>query len=410
MTKTNRMLSRLASIALLALAMAVVGSLPPSAPIAWAQSDKSAQASEATPVLDQARQLYDASKFDEAVAKLRDAISSGQVIGSDALKAKELLGRCLVKAGKRVDAREAFKSLLRQDQGYRLDAVTVPPDEMEVFNLALKDVTAEQIEAGQRVPASIGLFFGVGSGSNKQFADYVKDGGGKDKFFSKAEFGGSVRFPIKPRWSLDIELARYRATNSDTSRVFANGRPVEYEITAIPLIVSVYWSVLPRTRWRGNVFAGLGPLMAARASFSLPEAGGGVLTVSDEKQGFIAQGGLEGEYLFHSRFSVAGRVLARSATASGFYKNVNLALYKSNVFLSGRKVDFSGVGAFIALRGYSGYGGRHAGGPHAAARPATPARAWAPRASLTRARRRRYRPRPCALVLSRAPASGPGPS
>jgi len=311
-------------------------------------------AARAQSALDEAKTLYDGAKFTQAVTILRDALATGRVAGTETLKAKEWLGRCLVKAGNRIEAKEAFKSLLRTDDGYRLDAVTVPPDEMEVFNDALKEITAEEIEAGQRVPASIGLFFGAGSGKNQEFADFVKDGGGDDAFDASPEFGGSVRFPLLPRFSLDIELSRFRATNSDSGGTFST-EELEYEITAIPLLVSLYWTALPHERWRVNVFGGLGPLMATRVSFKIPGSGNSVLTISDERQGFIGQVGVEGEYLIGSRFSVSGRVLARQATASGFYENTQLDLYVNDVFLDDRKASFSGIAANVALRAYIGY-------------------------------------------------------
>jgi len=45
--------------------------------------------------------------------------------------------------------------------------MTVPPDEMEVFNLALKEINAEQIEAGQRIPASLSFFYGTGPATTR---------------------------------------------------------------------------------------------------------------------------------------------------------------------------------------------------------------------------------------------------
>ncbi len=353
MTKT--ILLRLTSIALLATGLALGWSLLPSH--AWAQTDT--QQTQAQPaaaqgsVLDEARQLYDASKFDDAIAKLRDAIANGQVLGPDALKAKELLGRCLVKSGKRVEAREAFKSLLREDNGYRLDAVSVPPDEMEVFNLALKDVTAEQIQAGQRIPASLAFFFGWGSGDNKNFAEIPAANGGKDKMDNSAAFGGSVRFPIHPRYSLDIELQRFRATDSDSTR---SPNDIQFEVNAIPLALSLYWTALPREKYRVNLFAGGGPMLATRAAVDLP-----FFTIriqlADEKVGTYFHAGTEGEYLLNPRLSLNGRVMYRYAQASGFFKDTQLGnLYSSpQSAIKDRKVDFSGYGIYLGLRGYIGY-------------------------------------------------------
>ena len=343
----TRTLHRVALAAMVCGTLLVAGALTP-AGVAPARAQGADSTQSGSP-LQQAQALYDQAKFADAAALLRTAIEQKQVTGNDELKARELLGRSLVKSGNRLAAKEAFKALLHEDSAYRLDTLTVPPDEVEVFDLAVKDITAEQIAAGQRVPASITLFGGVGSGANKDIADFVKDGGGKDKFDSKGEFGGAVRFPLRQRLSLDIELARFRATEADSFRT-----GFRYEATAIPLIVSLYYTVLPRDKYRLNVFGGLGPMMASRVSFKLPETPPATLTIADEREGFVIQGGFEGEYLFVPRFSVTGRFLGRSATASGFFKGDNLTLYTSKK-LDNRKVDFSGIGAFIGLRAYIGY-------------------------------------------------------
>lgn len=300
----------------------------------------------ASPALDEAQQMYDTARFADAVTRLRQALSSGEVAGPDALKAKELLGRCLVKSGDRVGAKEAFKSLLREDSGYRLDRVNVPPDELQVFDLALKEITAEQIEAGQRVPASIGGYFGWGSGNNSDLGKFVKAGGGNENFDTKLEFGGSVRFPLRPRLSLDIEILRFRATNEDSFQI-------TYVTSAIPLIVNAYWTALPHEHWRVNLFGGVGPMLASRASIQLPISSTFTLDVSDEKVGLVLQAGAEGEYFLGDRISVSGRVLARSAKASGFFDNTGISY--SGVKIDGRDVDYSGFGAFLGLRAYIGY-------------------------------------------------------
>lgn len=302
----------------------------------------------ASPALDAAQQLYDGAKFNDAIAKLRDAISTGAVSGPEALKAKELLGRCLVKTGARIEAREQFKNLLRSDGGYRLDAAVVPPDEMEVFELARKAMMAEQIEAGQRIPASLSFFYGFGPGDNKSLGEIQKVYGGKSTLDVKPEFGGSVRFPLRPRWSLDLELSRLRATGKDTSAV-----PIKFEAAAIPLVVSLYYTVLPGEKFRANVFLGAGRLLAAGNSIELPFFGI-PLKLSDTKTGSYFHVGGEGEYVVMSKLSLAGRVLYRSATATELFHSSTINFYSTQP-LKDRKVDFSGVEFAIGLRAYIGY-------------------------------------------------------
>lgn len=326
-----------------ALSLVLVGAPFLSVDPAWA----------ASPALEEAQKLYDDAKFGDAIAKLRDALSSGQVTGSEVVSARALMARCLVKNGNRIEAKQAFKTVLRSDPGFKLDTVVVPPDEIEVFNLATKEIQAEQIEAGQRIPASLAFYFGVGSGDNKHFAELVKEGGGDDKFDSKSEFGGSVRFPIHPRWSLDIELTRFRATNRDS---FVVNPRYSYEATAIPLALSVYWTAMTGSKHRVNLFIGGGPMMASRPAikFNFPGAG---YFVADEKVGTYFHGGVEGEYLVMPKLAVTGRVLGRSASATKLYKDSEIgALYSGGTAtLKNQKVDFSGFGVFLGLRGYIGY-------------------------------------------------------
>lgn len=308
----------------------------------------------AVPAVEEAQAMYDSAKFAEAVVKLRDALGSGQITGTDALSARALMARCLVKAGNRLEAKQAFKTVLRSDPAWRPDAMAVPPDEMDVFNLALKEITAEQIEAGQRIPASLGFFFGFGSGTNSDFSKLLEAGGNTDGFDSKAEFGGSVRFPLKPRWSLDLELMQFRAEASDTFVVFPR---YAYEATATPLAVSIYWTAMTGSKHRVYVFGGAGPMIATRAALKFQDPSVGYF-VADEGVGVFMHAGVEGEMMVSDRLSISGKFVGRSAKKAGLFSDVNesLNLYGGpNGGLRDQDVDFSGFGAFIGLRAYIGY-------------------------------------------------------
>jgi tetratricopeptide (TPR) repeat protein len=303
--------------------------------------------------LTQATQLYDQSRFDDAVNLLKQALMQGAVTGGDAVKAKELLARAYVKAGNRVEAREVFKGILRQDPEYRADALRMPPDEIEVFNLALKDFQAEQVEAGKRIPASIALHGGTGFSSNKPWSDVVKNGGGKE-FNGGGEFGGSVRFPLRPRWSLDVEYSLLKDTSSDTARA---PNQIKFEVSALPLVVSGYYNLLGSPRYRMNVFLGAGPLLKPEAKISLNFFGTLPISIAAEKTGLYIHGGVEGEYLLHPRLAITGRALGRYAKSGKLdFKNKDLYLYSdANLKLQGRQVDFSGFALQAGLRAYIGY-------------------------------------------------------
>lgn len=305
----------------------------------------------ASAVVTEARALYDAANFADAAAKLRDALAAGGVTGADALAAKELLGRCLVKSGDRLQAKEAFKSLLRQKSGYRMNPQVVPPDEMEVFNQAKREITAEQIEAGRRIPASLAFSFGVGSGKNEDMGDLPAAGGGPNEFDTKPSFGGSVRFPLSPRLSLDLEMQRFRATQKDTFPETQGGR---FEITQLPVSISLYHATLLRTKWRVNTFIGAGAVMPATSTIFFFFGPTERASITDERTGFYAHAGLEGEFLATPRFAITGRVMGRTAKTSGLYKGSTLEIWGTTP-IANRDVDFSGFGAQLGVRAYIGY-------------------------------------------------------
>lgn len=303
-----------------------------------------------TPVQD-ARALYEEAKFEEAITLLRDALSTGRVTGGETLAAREMIARCMVRMGNRIEAKEAFKGLLHLNHTYRPASGSMPPDELEVYDLARSEFLAEQIETGERIPASVAFHFGLGSGDNKDLAELAAAGGGDDSYDVKPSFGGAVRFPVHPRWSLEIEMQRFRATNADS---FPGDNQAKYEITALPLSLSVYYAAITNPKWRVNLFGGVGSLLAANSSirFNFVTV---TLSLSDQKNSFYGHAGVEGEYLVHPRFAAYGRLLGRMASASDLYKDSELELYSSNVPLKDRKVDFSGFGAHVGVRAYIGY-------------------------------------------------------
>ncbi|MEQ1834274.1 MAG: hypothetical protein ABL977_14595 [Candidatus Eisenbacteria bacterium] len=305
----------------------------------------------AAPAVTEAQALYDGAKFTDAITLLRSALSGGQLAGADAIAARGLLARCLVKSGKRIEAKQAFKFILRQQSGWRLDETTAGPDEQEVFQLAQKEITAEQIESGHRIPASLSFSYGRGAGENKDMAEIAVAGGGSKEYDSKPQLGGAVRFPIAQRFSLELEMQRLRATNQD-----ANVPPNEarYEVTAYPLSLSLIHSTYSTRFVRLNLFAGGGLLSSAISAIEFGNLGGAALTVSGQKNGSYFHGGLETEILVHPRLAITGRVLERAAKADKVLDEFSFLAYGS-ASLKDRTVDFSGFSASIGLRAYIGY-------------------------------------------------------
>jgi hypothetical protein len=325
-------------LALAALTLALVAAPVLRASAAWA----------AAPALEEAQKLYDGAQFNEAIAKIRDALSTGQLTGNDAIAARALQARCQVKTGNRLEAKEGFKFVLRQQPGYKLDPNTAGPDEQEVFQLAQRELTAEQIEAGKRIPASIAFNVGWGSGENKDMGEMAAQLDAHDTYDVQTQFGGAVRFPLSPKLLLEVEMQRFRATNEDT--LPPGSGDSKFEITALPISLSLYYTAYTMHWLRFNVFAGGGILATATSSITL-DLGNIPVTISGQKTGAYFHGGLEGEVLLHPRFTLSGRVMGRSAKVNDVMSELS---FNPDLFAD-REIDFSGFAATIGLRAYIGY-------------------------------------------------------
>lgn len=324
------------TLVLAALSLALVAFPVMRATNAWA----------AAPALTEAQGLYDSARFDEAIAKLREALSTGAVTGSDVVAARALMGRCLVKSGNRVEAKQAFKTVLRADPGFRLDPVSVPPDEMEVFGLASKEIQAEQIEAGRRIPASLSGHLGWGLGGRSDLEDFLKANGDKE-LERGIEFGGSVRFPVAPRWSVDVGITHL----GDKSSVVYGGTTVfKVRTEAIAIVGSVVYTVISGSKNRVHLALGGGPL--AQAQLRLTPEDLSAIQLVDGRTGVCIVGGIEDEFMLHPKVGLLGFAGYRMANSG----KLNYGPLYGPVFdLEDLSADFSGVVIHLGLRGYIGY-------------------------------------------------------
>jgi hypothetical protein len=321
---------------LLVASLATLSSAPGFVTCAWSQG--------ADPIA-QGNDLYNQGKFKEAADLLKGAIDKGEVKPADLGAARELLARSMVKADRRGEARETFKVILRKDAAYRPDPNKVPPDEVAVFEEALRDFQAEQIEQGKRVPASICGFGGIGFFSAKEFNDDVKEygGPGTDKKTSAGELGGSVRFPVRPKLSFEVEIGRLNTSTKDD-----NG--LQYMQSAMSLIGNLYYGLISHPKWRVNGFVGGGPLLAPELRISDIPFFSAKLTFADQKLGAYIHGGAEGEYLLIPKLAVNARLLGRYAKGGKVsYGDI------TNFPFQGKRVDFSGFAMQLGLRAYIGY-------------------------------------------------------
>lgn len=317
------------------IVLAICLALPLLAPV------RRAQAAEVT-TLAEAQQAYDDARFGDAVAGLRSMLQRGLVQGTEAEAARELLARSLVKSGNRIEAKEAFRGILSARPQYRPDPARVAPDEVEVFQLALREYTVAEIESGTRIPASFSFFVGYGKHNNGDLNRYAEETNGETDE-GGIEIGGTVRFPLRERLSLELE---YSSLKAEGTHPFSPTTIDVIETTGRPLVASLYWNWLGGPHGRTNLFIGAGQM---RSVWSQTE--GPSLNLTDEKIGVYAHGGIEGEYLFSPRIAASVRVLGRYATSG----KLNFGFFGGTAGINNRQVDFRGIAVQLGLRGYVGY-------------------------------------------------------
>lgn len=315
-----------------------------------------------TDVLQKARTHYVESRFQEAADLLAETLREGRIAGDDLNAARALRARCLAKLGRRIESRELFKGVLRSDPSFRLDPLQVPPDEMEVFDRALRDFQAEQVEAGKRYPSSIGGSLGRGQGVHQDFADLASSAGvaEADDFEGELEIGLSVRFPIKPRWSLEFEIASLRSTTADQLPVSRNAHAT-YTVAATPVVATVLYHMGENPKLRYSLLAGLGFMPSdATLEFERSLVSGRIIPTQllGDAVGFYGHVGVEADLFLTPRFAISGRMLARRAHSGPLeFPRDDFEVYESypQSVLGERSADFSGLAAHIGVRAYIGY-------------------------------------------------------
>jgi hypothetical protein len=112
------------------------------------------------------QEYYEQSRFDEAIALMRNLVDQGALTDDDLLKAREILARSYVKKGNPAKAKEMFKAILGTNPKYRPDPIRVPPDETALFEQALQEYenTFTQSRSGVRThPWHVGAQVGLSS-------------------------------------------------------------------------------------------------------------------------------------------------------------------------------------------------------------------------------------------------------
>jgi hypothetical protein len=210
--------------------------------------------------------------------------------------------------------------------------------------------TALAVSSGSALAAkgqfSIGGNFGTSITDGGAFNDSLKAIIGQPPYEDMSgdwEYGGSLRYGISRKVSLDVEVNRIKAKGNTPDS--PNPDLVATE-SAVVVPVSLYVSLTENDSYDFNFFAGVGPMLSAQWK---AEQEGFAGVESEKKTALYAHGGLEGLYKMSPQFALTGRVLGRLAKAS------DLELSSDPTFQA--DANLSGIAFSLGLRAFFGGSG-----------------------------------------------------
>src|SRR5206468_6273343 len=106
----------------------------------------------------------------------------------------------------------------------------------------------------------LGAYAGVGSYANGDVNDQLRSAG-YDEIKSGFEFGGSFRYPVSSKLSLDVEVDRLRGRSDNA---FSGGGREKITTSGTPLVGNLYIGALESEDTDVDVFLGAGPLFSAK--------------------------------------------------------------------------------------------------------------------------------------------------
>lgn len=187
---------------------------------------------------------------------------------------------------------------------------------------------------------SIGGNFGTGMYSNSDINDLLKaESPPRDEIKSGWEFGGSLRYGISEKLSIDAEGTKINA-KSTTSDPAGDGDE-HWSVKTFAIPVTLNYALSQNEKYAFSIFAGGGPMLSAKLE-------GHDDTNSVETDGqtkFMGQGGLEGMWYAGPKMAITARVLGRTAKISNL---------EQGGVATGIDADLSGVAFSLGLRAFFG--------------------------------------------------------
>jgi hypothetical protein len=163
------------------------------------------------------------------------------------------------------------------------------------------------------------------------------------------EYGGSIRYGISPKASLDYEL---NLLNGKGKTDITSPGPEKFEIktTGLAAPLSLYYELGKSDKSVFNFFVGVGPMLATKFKFTESNSTTSVTDEAKSKTGLYAHAGFEGDYMLSKSFAITARALGRYAKA----KDVTWTdpTDPSNVIK--KDVNLSGGAFSLGLRAFFG--------------------------------------------------------
>jgi hypothetical protein len=190
---------------------------------------------------------------------------------------------------------------------------------------------------------SIGGNFGTSITDGGAFNDSLKASIGDPPYEDIAgdwDFGGSLRYGISDKASLDLEVNAIKAKG--TTEVPPD--KLEATVKGIAMPLNLYYALSSNESFDFNFYIGAGPLLSTKWQLDANSTH----EESESKTSLFAQAGFEGQYKVAKQFALTARAGGRLAKAS----DVAWTDDPTTTF----DVDMSGIAFSVGLRAFLGGG------------------------------------------------------
>ena len=203
---------------------------------------------------------------------------------------------------------------------------------------------------------SVGGNFGVGMYSNTAINDLLDSVSTAGSVTPKLkhpksgwEYGGSIRYGISPKASLDYELNLMNGKGK-TDITSPSAETAEIKTTGLAAPLSLYYELGNSDKSVFNFFVGVGPMLSTKFKVTESNSSTSLSEESKSKTGLYAHAGFEGDYMVSKSVAITARVLGRYAKA----KDVTWVDPNDANNVIKKDVNLSGGAFSLGLRAFFG--------------------------------------------------------